>query len=239
VTYRRPAEPFVPPIPREISGLPVESWLGERQRGRSRNVATLGRAVRALSEEDFERILRLAMFSPQIQESTYPILEDHSEPLVASRERVERLMSAYERRAAFRREVLDAYAYRCAVTGLGLGQIAPTKSQGLLDAAHIRPVGSKWRRLRFERVGPHSHRPPFIRSRAVHRPVRGQPVVCGHLTSVGSGNGRGRGSSRELGRPRWGPAPASESADIEAASGSGAIPPAIRRPEAVGSLAIR
>lgn len=141
VRYRRPAEPFDAPVPREVLGEPVESWLAERPRGRSRNVATFGRAVRALTDQDFERILRLAAVNPLL-ESVYPTFEI-KEPLTAARERVERIVNVFERRAAFRREVLDAYSYRCAVSGLGLGGIAHTKSVGVLDAAHIRPVEAR------------------------------------------------------------------------------------------------
>lgn len=143
VGYRRPAEPFETPVPREVLGEPVESWLRDLPRGRKRNVATLGRAVRPLTDEDFERILRLAAVNPLLEESAYPILDEHLVPLVAARERVERIVSVYERRAAFRREVLSAYEYRCAISGLGLGSVAVTKSQGVLDAAHIRPVESQ------------------------------------------------------------------------------------------------
>jgi putative restriction endonuclease len=82
----------------------------------------------------------LAAVNPLLEESAYPMLEEHDVPLVAARERIERIVSVYERRAAFRREVLSAYEFRCAVTGLGLGSVAVTKSQGVLDAAHIRPV---------------------------------------------------------------------------------------------------
>ena len=139
VTYRHPAEGFDAPVPREVLGEPVETWLRSRPRGRERNVATLGRAVRAISDEDLERILRLAGVNPLLEESAYPLLEGH-EPIVEVRERVQRIVSVYERRAAFRREVLTAYQFRCAVTGLGLGGVSTTKSQGVLDAAHIRPV---------------------------------------------------------------------------------------------------
>lgn len=139
VGYRRPAEPFESPVPREVLGEPVETWLSQRPRGRSRNVATFGRAVRALTDQDFERILRLAAVNPVIEESAYLALET-KEPMIAARERVERIVSVFDRRAAFRREVLGAYSYRCAVSGLGLGGIAQTKSVGVLDAAHIRPV---------------------------------------------------------------------------------------------------
>ncbi len=138
VEYRRPAEPFETPVPREVLGEPVETWLRALPRGRSRNVATFGRAVRPLTDEDFERILRLAAVNPLLEESAYPVLEEV--PLVAARERTERIVNVFERRAAFRREVLAAYEFKCAVTGLGLGNVAVTKSQGVLDAAHIRPV---------------------------------------------------------------------------------------------------
>jgi putative restriction endonuclease len=140
ISYRRPAEPFEMPVPREVLGEPMESWLRAIPHGRPRNVATFGRAVRPLTDLDFERILRLAAVNPLVEESAYPVVDEHQVPLVAARERVERIVSVYERRAAFRREVLTAYDYRCAVTGLGLGSVALSKSQGVLDAAHIRPV---------------------------------------------------------------------------------------------------
>lgn len=142
VRYRRPAHPFDYPVPREVLGEPVEGWLAERPRGRSRNVATFGRAVRPLVEQDLERILRLASVPEIHAGSTYPVPGDHREPLTAARERVERVVSAFERRALFRTEVLAAYDHRCSVSGLGLGGVAPTKSSGLLDAAHIRPVSA-------------------------------------------------------------------------------------------------
>lgn len=140
VGYRRPAEPFAAPVPREVQGFPVETWLRGLPRGRERNVATFGRAVRPLTDEDFERILRLAEVNPLSEGSFLPL--DYFEPLTDVRDRVERIISVYERRAAFRREVLNAYGYVCAVTGLGLGAISPTKSIGIIDAAHVRPVAA-------------------------------------------------------------------------------------------------
>lgn len=64
VAYRRPAEQFETPVPREVLDEPVESWLRALPRGRPRNVATFGRAVRSLTDDDFERILRLAAVNP-------------------------------------------------------------------------------------------------------------------------------------------------------------------------------
>lgn len=142
VTYRRQVELFEVPVPREVDETPVETWLGDRTRGRARNVATFGRAVRSLTEADFERILRLGSATSLKGASSYPVPGDHYEAWTASRERVARIVSVFERRAAFRREVLSAYRNQCAVTGLGLGPIPQAKSLGLLDAAHIRPVSS-------------------------------------------------------------------------------------------------
>jgi len=139
VHYRSPVDTFDHPVPREWLGQPVETWLRDVPRGRERNVATFGRAVRPLSDSDLEQILTLAG-APHLDDGAYPILPEHGEATVATRERAALLVSTFVRLAGFRHQVLDAYHYRCAVTGLGIGAIAPTKSKRLLDAAHIRPV---------------------------------------------------------------------------------------------------
>jgi putative restriction endonuclease len=139
VKYRRPAEPFPQIVPREWLGEPVEAWLRPLPRGRQRNVATVGRAVRSLTAEDLERILMLAGVGiPDV--APYPESPIHGESVIATRERADLLVHAFVRAASFRTQVLEAYDYRCAITGLGIGSIAPTKSRRLLDAAHIRPV---------------------------------------------------------------------------------------------------
>lgn len=38
--------------------------------------------------------------------------------------------------------MLDAYGHRCSISGLAVGA-SPSRAYGLLDAAHIRPVGSQ------------------------------------------------------------------------------------------------
>lgn len=139
VHYTAPAVAFDNPVPREIFGEPVETWLAGRPRGRARNVATFGRAIRTLIDGDFQRILTLG--GAAILEATpYPIGEDHATPLTVVRERSEILVSILRRNAQFRRVVISAYEERCAVSGFGLGQIPLSKATGLLDAAHIRPV---------------------------------------------------------------------------------------------------
>ncbi len=77
-----------------------------------------------------------------VGEATYPTADEHWDSSIAARERVERVVHVYERRAAFRRDVLEAYEFRCAVSGLGLGSVSPTRTVGVLDAAHVKPVGS-------------------------------------------------------------------------------------------------
>jgi putative restriction endonuclease len=141
VYYQSAVESFDSPVPREVLGTPLETWLEALPRGRSRNSATRGRAVRALSDADFVRILQLAGAALLNPASTG--LVETLEPTEVARQRVERLVANFEREARFRREVLEAYKYRCAVTGLGLGPVSRTKPQGILDAAHIRPVRSQ------------------------------------------------------------------------------------------------
>jgi putative restriction endonuclease len=140
VHYTAPAVPFDQTVPREILGEPVETWLRGLERGRPRNVATFGRAVRPLTDEDFQRILELGG-ATTLETLQYPMPPEHREPVVAARERAEVLISLLKRDAQFRRNVISAYEQRCAVSGFGLGSVPVSKASGLLDAAHIRPVG--------------------------------------------------------------------------------------------------
>ncbi len=139
VYYTAPAESFEQAVPRELVGEPLESWLRSIPRGRQRNVATLGRAVRPLSEADFQRILELGG-AATVGQAAYPAREHLVAAGVAARERTEMLVSVLKRGAEFRRDVIGAYEERCAVSGFGLGRVPVSKAAGLLDAAHIRPV---------------------------------------------------------------------------------------------------
>jgi putative restriction endonuclease len=137
VEYRAPAAAFDTPVPREVMGEPIERWLRQLPRGRQRNVATFGRAVRPLLPIEFEEILRFGGAG---------VLEIETQ-LVNVHERVAALVNQFRRSETFRREVVLAYGQRCAVSGLSLGSVPITKAHGLLDAAHIRPVAQQ---------GPHS-----------------------------------------------------------------------------------
>ena len=59
VDFLEPLRSFERPVPREIQGEPVERWLRDYPRGRQRNSATRGRAVRGLAVNEVEAILRL------------------------------------------------------------------------------------------------------------------------------------------------------------------------------------
>lgn len=138
VEFDVPAWQFDTPVPREPFGEPLETWLRALPRGRPRNVATFGRAVREVSDVDFQRILELG--NAPVLETVYPTADEHGSPETLVAERSRHLVQAIEREAGFRDRVLAAYEYRCSVSGLGLGRVSRTKPHGLIDAAHIRPV---------------------------------------------------------------------------------------------------
>ncbi len=59
VTYEAPIRLFEAPVPREVGGIPLEGPLRRIPKGNDRNVATFGKAVRSLSEEDAANIIRI------------------------------------------------------------------------------------------------------------------------------------------------------------------------------------
>jgi hypothetical protein len=120
-------------VPREIDGIPLESWLANIQRGRSRNVATQGRAIRRIPIDEALRILSLGAPELDVAQSTglNGPNKQASDP-----ERRRRVTSTLERDAEFRRKVVAGYSGRCAVTGLEDG------SGRVVEAAHIRPAGA-------------------------------------------------------------------------------------------------
>jgi len=63
-------------------------------------------------------------------------------PSPFERERREQVVSALIRDRRFQRSILQAYGYRCAVSGFGYTSPAEFSSGRLVEAAHIRPVGA-------------------------------------------------------------------------------------------------
>jgi len=94
-----------------------------------------------LIDEDLQLIMSLG-FPNGVERSYLELPSGHQfAEAVTTQERSRRLITAIQREARFRDDVLAAYQHRCALSGLAVGA-SPTRAYGLLDAAHIRPVGS-------------------------------------------------------------------------------------------------
>jgi putative restriction endonuclease len=141
-------------VPFQIDGLPVEHRLREFPPER-RGVALQGKAVRTLSAQNAMEVLALGSATRSFE--TVDTDEMHvAEELQRGRRMVERL----DRDARFRDEVLLAYDFRCALTGLGLGPRPASRLHGVIDAAHIRPAA---------RNGPDHVRNGIAMTPTVHR----------------------------------------------------------------------
>lgn len=126
------------PVPRDYLGQPLERWLRDMPPA-NRNVVSSGASVRWLEEDEGRLILELGHAGQLGVSSEYVIEPIEGEFLVA--ERTRRVIDAVVRDARFRRQVMSAYDFKCAVTGLTVGSLPEGRATRLLDAAHIRPVG--------------------------------------------------------------------------------------------------
>jgi putative restriction endonuclease len=126
------------PVPREMNGVPVESWLSEYPRGRLRNSATRGRAVRQIPMQ--EAIHIIAMGDPSLEPELLLNMLERPDAAASGERAAERRRvhtTALARSGSFRRDVIEAYGGYCAVTGLGDGS-----GRGL-EAAHIQAAGDE------------------------------------------------------------------------------------------------
>jgi len=128
------------PVPRDYLGEPLEKWLRELP-PENRNVVSSGASVRWLEEDEGRLILELGHAGQLATSPDYAIEATDGEVLVA--ERTRRVIDAVVRDARFRRQVMAAYQFKCAVTGLTVGSLPEGRATRLLDAAHIRPVGDQ------------------------------------------------------------------------------------------------
>ena len=138
-----PFEEFVPF--RSLAGF-LESGLEKRAGTLNRGLAQ--RAVRSISDQDFYRIVSRGFPEaistlPRLGEGD-PIkiplgMNEDTEPFVFDyeRERVELTITRKVRDRAFRREVINAYDCRCALTGL---KFINGGGRAEVEAAHIRSV---------------------------------------------------------------------------------------------------
>jgi putative restriction endonuclease len=121
-----------------------------------------GRSVRALSDAEYDAILRAGMApvmdfgSPAEPRPRAPALGFGEEPETFERPMVERLTARPLRDAAFAAAVKEAYRDTCAVTGL---RLINGGGRAEVQAAHIRPVASQ---------GPDSPRNGLALSSTVH-----------------------------------------------------------------------
>lgn len=139
VHYVDRVQEFPNPVPRDYLGQPVERWLREMA-PENRNVLSSGASVRWLEPEEGQLILELG-HAGQLGVVEYPDVDAPADLLVA--ERARRVVEAVTRDARFRRQVMTAYGFRCAITGLKVGSLPEGRATRLLDAAHIRPVGDR------------------------------------------------------------------------------------------------
>lgn len=131
---------FDRPVPFQEAGLYYENAL--RKDDGSTNKGAFGRAVRLMSEQEFDRILKTG-FAPVLSSNidgsnTLPVeLDEQSVPF--ERPVVEMMISRPFRERSFMHNVRSAYGNRCAITGLRLinGGGRPE-----VQAAHIKPVAS-------------------------------------------------------------------------------------------------
>ncbi|MGI1661147.1 HNH endonuclease [Palleronia sp. KMU-117] len=132
--------PFDREVPRLLAGRPMEESLMEAD-GTPKKGGSVQLAVRRLSDADFARIVNLGLPDDleRIEATRYdpqPLqLEEASVPF--ERPVLERLTRRPFRDVAFRRQVREAYDYRCAMSGLRLRNGGGRPE---VQAAHIRPV---------------------------------------------------------------------------------------------------
>lgn len=128
---------FASPVPFRMGNRYLERILQRPDGGTNRGA--FGRAVRLLSEDEYQLICRLGFSDPlpataRSEHELYAVAED---PVPFERPVVETLISRPLRDAAFQKRVLRAYGERCAVTGL---LIRNGRNRPEAQAAHIRPV---------------------------------------------------------------------------------------------------
>jgi putative restriction endonuclease len=141
VKYVDRVQEFPTPVPRDVLGEPIESWL-RNVSAENRAVRTSGASVRWIPLEDAKRILELG-HSGELVASGYEPVDDHQAPEEVAAERATRLVTAGERDARFRRQVMSAYDFRCSVSAFGIGELPLGRATRLIDAAHIRPVNKQ------------------------------------------------------------------------------------------------
>lgn len=147
---------FENPVPFREEGKYLESGLMKADG--STNKGAFGRAVRLISENEYQLTLQLGFAHHTTPHSTSDDTRVAEEPAEYERPIVEQLVSRPFRDVAFAKNVRAIYDFTCAMTGLKLinGGGRPE-----VEAAHIRPVGN-------DHNGPDSVRNGIALSRSIH-----------------------------------------------------------------------
>jgi putative restriction endonuclease len=153
---------FDRPVPFREGGHYYERQLQRPDLGTSKGA--FGRAVRTISDAEFEAILSagfarelgLAEMRSPLSGTAEPLAQLAEEALPFERPLVERVLSRPVRDEAFRHAVQDAYGKTCAMTGL---MLINGGGRAEVQAAHIRPVHDR---------GPDSVRNGVALSATVH-----------------------------------------------------------------------
>lgn len=122
----------------------------------STNKGAFGRAVRTMSNSEYETIVKLGFDATSDRRADAPMIAE--EPAEYNRPILEQLVRRPFRDATFTKNVVVAYGSTCAVTGL---RLINGGGRCEVEAAHIRPVGDGHR-------GPDSVRNGIALSRTVH-----------------------------------------------------------------------
>lgn len=151
-------EPFYEPVPWRDARTNLTFERGLQHPDQRTNSGLFQRAVRELSQAEFDTIVRLGFSTDEANEAIpLPIAaEDGSLPAIAERPLVEVVMQRRVRDRAFARRVQLAYQQTCAFTGL---RVVNGGGWTEMEAAHIRPV---------EKDGPDTVRNGLALSRTMH-----------------------------------------------------------------------
>lgn len=147
---------FENPLPFREEGKYLESSLMKADG--SANKGVFGRAVRLISENEYQLMLQLGFAHPPVRQPEYGDTRVAEELADYKRPIIEQLVSRPFRDVAFTKNIRSVYDSTCAMTGLKLinGGGRPE-----VEAAHIRPVGN-------DHNGPDSVRNGVALSRSIH-----------------------------------------------------------------------
>jgi putative restriction endonuclease len=129
---------FNSPVPFVVNGSPVEHRLRSLS-PRGYGSALQGRAVRQIPAENALEILAMGM---AVGPADYFWNAEGVSAADDSSARQRQIVTRLSRDARFRDAVLKGWGYRCAVSGLTAGPNPASRLSGLVEAAHVRPVGA-------------------------------------------------------------------------------------------------